>query len=130
MNALWGHLGQEAADFFTEKGVRALGDCGRGGHTPFLRCFSTDERVEAAGSNKLCHPGAGRGSFRQSQALTRQAGRRPDSPRENPSVGVSQGRLDPLHLGRYRGRHPVPAPGPYFFPGTLPLRVWETSWEV
>ena len=25
VNALWGHLGQEAADFFTEKGVRALG---------------------------------------------------------------------------------------------------------
>ena len=74
VNALWGHLGQEAADFFTEKGVRALGDCGRGGHTPFLWCFSTDERVEAAGSNKLCHRGAGRGSFRQSRALSRPGG--------------------------------------------------------
>ena len=129
MNALWGHLGQEAADFFTEKGVRALGDCGRGGHTPFLRCFSTDERVESAGSNSATR-GQGGGVSAKARLLAAQAGRRPDSPRENPSVGVSHGRLDPLHLGRYRGRHPVPAPGPYFFPGTLPLRVWETSWEV
>ena len=79
---------------------------------------------------KVSRLGAGRGSFSQSRLQATQAGRRPDFPRVNPSVGVGHARLDPLHLAQYRVRHPVSAPGPYFFPGTLPLRVWERSWEV
>ena len=36
VNAFWGHQGQAAADSFMEKGILALGDGGRSGHTPFL----------------------------------------------------------------------------------------------
>ena len=37
VNAFCGHQGQEAADAVTERGVRALGDRGLGGHSPFSR---------------------------------------------------------------------------------------------
>ena len=54
----------------------------------------------------------------------------PDSPRENPSVGLGPDPPGPLPLGGNRGRHPVRAPGPSSSLGTLPLRAWQTCVKV
>ena len=60
---------------------------------------------------------AGWGHSARARLLVSQAECRPDSLGENPFVGISPACLNPLYLARNRGRIPVSAPGPYFFPG-------------
>ena len=76
-----------------------------------LGWFSTDTRVEDPASKSAAW-GQGGGVSAKARLSAAQAGRRPDSPRENGSVGVGHARLGPLHRSRNRGWHPVQAPGP------------------
>ena len=76
-----------------------------------LGWFSTDKRVEDPASKSAAW-GQGGGVSAKARLSAAQAGRRPDSPRENGSVGVGHARLGPLHRSRNRGWHPVQAPGP------------------
>ena len=92
-----------------------------------LGWFSTDKRVEDPASKSAAW-GQGGGVSAKAWLSAAQAGLRADSPRENGSAGVGHARLGPLHRSRNRGWHPVQAPGPSFFPGTLPLRGWERCW--
>ena len=50
VNAFCGHQGPEAADAFTGRGVRALGDRGLSGHSPFSSSLGQILESEVAGS--------------------------------------------------------------------------------
>ena len=68
-------------------------------------------RVEA-GESKSAASGQVGGLLANARLLSAHAGCRPDSPRETLSVDVGQALLDPLHLARNRGQHPIPASVP------------------
>ena len=74
------------------EGGWSLGDRGLSGHSRFFR--SLDRTLEG-GSRQVhvCLLGAGGGSLSQGRTLNRQAGLRPESPRENPSVGVGSANM-------------------------------------
>ena len=112
-----------------EGGVRALWDPGRIPHSPFSQSSAqTSESISV--SVQICRLGAGWGRLSQERLSAPRAGHRPETPRETGSQGVGPASPGPPHLARNRGRPLFPAPGPWFFPGTLPLAGWETGWQV